>query len=131
VDTPIAQQSELRGINDAGQYVGSTWNDPFNGPYLGFIGGSSSFSPLNMPSALFTLPNSLNSSGMATGNFINGDDGYSSGFIRLFGNFHEVNADGVVAYVYGNNDFNQIVGQQFDFNTRRWVGYIGDLPLTK
>jgi probable HAF family extracellular repeat protein len=128
MDTPFAQQSELYGINDAGQYVGSTWNDPFNGPYLGFIGGRSSFSPLNMPSALFTFPNELNSSGMISGNFDNGD-GYSSGFVRLFGYLHEVNADGFPTYAYGNNDRNQICGAGFDFNTRRWVGYIGDLPI--
>jgi len=48
-----------------------------------------------------------------------------------FGHLHEVNNNGVVTYVYGNNDLNQIVGQGFDFNTRRWVGYIGDLPITK
>jgi probable HAF family extracellular repeat protein len=128
VDTPFAQ-TELDGIDDAGNYVGTTWNDPFNGPYFGFLNGSTRVSVLNMPSALFTLPSTLNNSGMVTGNFINGEDGYSSGFTRLFGNLHEVNANGVITYVYGNNDLNQIVGQAFDFNTRRWVGYIGDLPI--
>jgi len=131
VDTPTAQQSELYGINDAGQYVGSTWNDPVNGPYPGFIGSNGSYSPLNMPDALFTLPQALNTGGMVAGNFINGDDGYSSGFIRLFGYFHEVNAGRIATYVYGNNDLNHIVGQGYDFQTQRAVGYIGDVPLSK
>jgi hypothetical protein len=44
---------------------------------------------------------------------------------------HEVNADGVIVYVYGNDDLDQICGQTFDFNTQTWVGYIGELPIKR
>jgi hypothetical protein len=129
IDTPFAQQTEITGINDIGRYTGFTSDDWVNGPVSGFIGGSSQFSLLNMPRAQFTFANSGNNNGMIAGNFDNGTEVYSSGFVRLFGYLHEVNTNGFVTFVNGNNDRDQIVGDTFDFNTRRWVGYIGDLPI--
>jgi probable HAF family extracellular repeat protein len=129
VDTPFALNAEVGGINDLGQYAGSTWNDRVNGPGLGFVGCNNQFSLITMPGAQFTEPQTTNNNGMIAGNFDNGD-GYSSGFVRLFGYLHEVNVNGDVTYVYGNNDLNEIAGDAYDFNTQRWVGYIGDLPIT-
>jgi probable HAF family extracellular repeat protein len=130
IDTPFGVHASLTAINDAGSYVGSTWNDLINGPYFGFINENNEFSILNMPGAHFTEGESVNNSGAVAGNFDNGD-GYSSGFVRLFGYLHEVNVNGEATYVYGNNNLNQIAGDAYDFNTQRWVGYIGDLPITK
>ncbi len=128
VNTPLGQNCGLADINDAGSFVGSTWDDTSNGPYFGFLSENDQFSLVNMPNAQFNFLESVNTSEMIAGNFDNGD-GYSSGFVRLFGYLHEVNANGVVSFVNGNNDVNQIVGEAYDFNTERWVGYVGELPL--
>lgn len=131
VDTPFGEQSSLRGINDAGTLAGYTWSDPFNGPYFGVLSRNNEFSLINMPGATFTLPNSVNNGSLVTGTFINGNENYASGFVRLFGYLHEVNAGLSVTYVSDGNDHNRIVGRAFDFSRSRWVGYIGDLPITK
>lgn len=134
VDTPFAQQAQLTGINDGGSFAGSTWNDGINGPFFGFISENGRFSILNMPSAQFTFAEVLDNNGTIAGNFENVDNGsvvYASGFVRLFGYLHEVNSNGVQTFVFGNNDRDQIVGQAFDVNTRRLVGYIGELPLRR
>jgi len=131
IDTPFALQSEISGINDLGGYVGDTWNDPFNGPAFGLIGGKSGQSMLNMPYAQFTYLSTLNNKGMIGGNFDNGD-GYSAGLVQLFGHLHEVDKGlGHYIYVYGNNDQSQIVGQVYDFDLGRWTGFIGELPLAR
>lgn len=78
--------------------------------------------------ATLTLPSSVNNGGLVTGTFVNGD-GYASGFVRLFGYLHEVNAGFWVTNVYDGNDHNRIVGRAFDFRRNRVVGYIGDLPI--
>lgn len=131
VDTPFGEQSEIDGINDAGTLAGYTWNDPFNGPVLGVLGHDNQFSLINMPGATFTLPGSVNNGSLVTGTFINGNENYASGFIRLFGYLHEVNAGFSVTFVYDGNDHNRIVGRTFDFSRNHSVGYIGDLPITK
>lgn len=129
VDTPFAQQAEVTAIDNGGRIVGSTWDDGLNGPYSGFIGLNDQFTLLNMPGAQFTFPFDLNSSGMIVGRFDNGVEPYQSGFIYLFGYLHELNSRGVVTFVDGNNDRNEIVGMGFDFSVGRWKGYIGRLPI--
>lgn len=42
-----------------------------------------------------------------------------------------IDIDGGIPYVNGNNDRDQLVGDGFDFNTQRWVGYIAELPLKR
>jgi len=129
-DAAPEQGTELTGNNDLGQLVGFGWTDPVAGPYFGFQIGRDGIRPLNMPGAQFSQPYALNNKGSAVGIFDNGD-GYSSGFVRIFNYLHEVNADGVVTYVYGNNDLNQLVGTTYDFNTQRWVGFIGTMPIAR
>jgi len=41
----------------------------------------------------------------------------------------QVNDNGVITFVDGNNDRNEIVGMGFDFSVGRWRGYIGQLPI--
>jgi len=130
IDSSFAQQTYLQGINDPGSYIGVASNDFVNGPALGLINVAGKFSTISMPLAKYTNPVALNNRGTIVGWFEDeGIDPYGSGFIRLFGFLHEVNAHGVQTYVYGINDDNLICGTAFDFRTRRWVGYVGRLPL--
>ncbi len=127
VDSPFAQQSVINGLNDAGVLAGYSWDDPVNGPINGFLANGNQFMHLDMPLAQFTLVNDINSSGMVSGIFEN-IGGYTSGFVKLFGYLHEVNDQGQITVVNGNNNLNQVAGQTYDFTRRKWVGFAGTLP---
>jgi len=46
-------------------------------------------------------------------------------YVNLSGHFHQV------FLALGNNDFNQIVGLDYDFDREKYIGVIGTLPLQK
>lgn len=129
-DAPSAFGTQIIDNNDAGDFVGFKWTDLNAGRYFGFISTNGFLSPLDMPGAQFTEPFSLNNKASVAGIFDNGD-GYASGFVKLFGFLHEVNRYGVPTYVYGNNNLEQIVGETYDFDTGRIVGFVGTLPLVR
>ncbi len=122
MDAPYALQTQLTSINDNGQAAGFTWDDRFNGPYLGLVKDGTTFSMINYPGAEDTYPYSINNSSMLTGLFFNAN-GYGDGFVTLFGFPYEI-----YGFVYGNNDKGQIVGSYYNSNGQQ-VGFTAQLPV--
>jgi len=124
VDAPFGNQTELAGINDRAAFAGDSYGGILGDSQYGFVHDQFGFAVQNMPGACCTVPYTLNNSGMTGGIFQN-PDGYLSGYINLYGHFHQV------FLALGNNDFNQIVGLDYDYYQEKYVGVIGTLPLQK
>jgi len=123
LDTPFAAQTDVLAINDFGQSVGYAWDDPFNGPFLGFSLDRNGFTQFNFPGSSDTFPWTVNNAGMQGGTFF--DPFFGPGaYVTIYGYPYEV----FFANVYGMNDKGQIVGNTFDFSSQRVVGYVGTLP---
>jgi probable HAF family extracellular repeat protein len=120
-DAPYALQTELTSINDEGQIAGITWDDQFNGPYLGLVKDGMNFTMMHFPGAQFTYPFSINNSSMLTGQFFDAD-GYGDGFVTLFGFPYEI-----YGFVFGNNEKGQIAGTTYNSNGQQ-VGFTAQLP---
>ena len=104
-------------LNDNGTYVGYGQLNNYNG---GFIGSSTQFqyfnapfTPLNVPGAISTLPNSINDSGVVVGGYISSVDGLRHGFIyRPDGTFETLDDPALKGTtLVGINSSGQIVGQ--------------------
>jgi len=121
VDAPFGNQTEVAGINDWGEFAGDSYGGALPDSQYEFVHNQFGFAVQNMPGACCTVPYTLNITGMTGGIFQN-PDGYVSGYVNLSGHFHQA---------LGNNDFNQIVGLDYDFDREKYIGVIGTLPLQK
>jgi len=122
LDTPFAQQTDVTAINDVGQCVGNAWDDPFNGPFFGFVLEKQGFSAFSFPGASDTFPWTVNNSGMHGGTFFDPLFG-SNGYVTIYNHPYEVYGN-----VFGMNDKGEIVGNRFDFISGRSFGYVAALP---
>lgn len=120
-DAPSYSNTALTVANDFGLMSGYFYNDPVNGPYVGFIKNGKNFTPFRFPGARDTEPYCLNNSNMLGGIFFN-DDGYSNGFATVFGYPYQIHG-----YVYGNNDQGQIAGAA-SLPSGQGVGFTAQLP---
>jgi len=125
VDAPFGNQTEVTGINSLHAFAGVSYGGALGDSAYGFVHNQSGFVIQNMPGALATIPYTLNNTGM-TGGIFELSDGYTSGYVNLFGYFHQT-----TFLVLGNNDLNQIVGLNYDYGQGKYVGVIGTLPLAE
>lgn len=126
VDAPFGSQTQVISINNFRHMIGYSWNDP-NGPFSGFILGSSGFSRFDFPAALDTFPNAINDNDQHGGVF----DEYDI-FYGTVDGFGYVTIDGrpyaLYYYLLGMNNRNQIVGNAFNNITNRRIGFVATLP---
>jgi hypothetical protein len=122
VDAPFGNQTDVGPINDRGEFAGSSFGGALGDSEYGYVHNQLGFVIQNMPGALATIPYALNNTGM-TGGIFELSDGYTSGYVNLFGYFHQT------FLALGNNDLNQIVGLDYDYGQGKYVGVIGTLPL--
>jgi probable HAF family extracellular repeat protein len=120
-DAPSYANTALTFVNDFGLMSGYSYNDPVNGPYIGFIKNGKNFTPFRYPGATYVEPNCINNWGSLTGIFFN-DDGYVDGFTTVFGYPYEIYGG-----VYGINDLGQIVGAATN-SDGVVVGFTAQLP---
>jgi hypothetical protein len=128
LDTPFAQQTEVTAINDHGEVVGYAWDDPFNGPVLGFSLDGDGFKRFDVPGAQDTTPRTINNLGMQGGVFFD-LFGVRTGYVTIYGYPYQVYGS-----VNGMNDKGQIVGSDTIINhgpvtqhSQRF-GYVATLP---
>ncbi|MFN2532547.1 MAG: hypothetical protein ABR555_14740, partial [Pyrinomonadaceae bacterium] len=130
LDTPFAQQTDVLAINDYGETTGYFWDDPFNGPFPGFLLDRNGFTRFNFPASSDTFPWTVNNQGMHGGTFTDPFLGFD-GYVIIHDYPYEVYAN-----VFGMNDTGQIVGSTvrfFDCDPSglclvRTVGYVATLP---
>lgn len=129
LDTPFAQQTDVLAINDDGETAGYFWDDPFNGPFPGFLLDKNGFTRFNFPGSSDTFPWTVNNREMHGGTFFDPFLG-SDGYVTIYDYPYEVYAN-----VFGMNDKGEIVGNtQFfscddsGFCLGRNVGYVAALP---
>ena len=128
LDTPFAQQTDVLDINDLGEISGYFWDDPFNGPFPGFLLDRNGFSRFNFPASSDTFIWSVNNQGSHAGTFFDQFFGFD-GYVMIHDYPHEVYTP-----VFGMNDTGQIVGSSFEIFCNssgcfvRQVGYVATLP---
>lgn len=127
LDTPFGQQTDVTGINDRGELVGFTWDDPSNGPFSAFSHDRDGFKQIPRFSYDFVIvyPRTVNNLGMQ-GGWLTGLFPYNTiaGYVTIYGYPYVVYGNGV----FGMNDKGQIVGNTFDTRLWRTVGYVATLP---
>jgi probable HAF family extracellular repeat protein len=125
IDTPFGTQSEALAINNLGSITGLGWTDPnpFVAPFTAFVLSNKGFSTFQFPGSILSVPRSINTSNDVAGLFED-PDGNFWGMVTVFGIPYQVDAG-----VEGNDDLGHICGYTFDFNTGRYRGFIGTLPL--
>ena len=107
IDVPGAIGTEVRGINDAGQIVGTFYNS--TGPRHGFLDSGGIFTRIDMPGADWTEAYGINDAGQVVGNFQSKSP--THGFLDSGGTFTQIDVPGAqVTLAYGINDAGQIVG---------------------
>jgi hypothetical protein len=124
IDTPFGTQANAFAINDLGSITGLGYSDPF-GAVTTFIRSRSGFSTFQFPGSIFAQLSSINNSNDFAGTFVD-PDGSASGMVTVYGYPYRVDAG-----LLGNDNMNRICGYTFDFNTGRFRGFIGTLPLNK
>jgi uncharacterized membrane protein len=125
LDTPFGTQSVALAINDPGSITGVGYTDPANGPFTGFVKSHDNFSSFQFPDSLLTQLSSINNSNDLAGSFFD-PDGNFWGMVTVSGIPYQVDAG-----VFGNDNFDRICGYALDFNTGRYRGFIGTLPLER
>jgi len=123
IDTPFGTQANAFAINDLGRITGLGYTDPFAGPFTAFTLSRNSFSPFAFPGSILTQLSSINNSNDLAGTFVD-PDGSLWGMVTAYGYPYQV-----YGAVFGNDDFDRICGYTFDFNTARYRGFVGTLPL--
>ena len=117
VDVPFAgaSETELFGINDAGDIVGS-YADA-NAVRKGFWLRNGVFETIAPEGATDTRAFGINASGQITGRYKDAD-GVQHGFLREpDGMFIAVNPGAAINYAWGINDTGQLTSYHFDFPT--------------
>jgi probable HAF family extracellular repeat protein len=114
IDVPGAFVTSARGINDAGQIVGSF--DDGTGIH-GFLLSDGGFTTIDVPGAFVTSARGINNSGQIVGSFDDADG--THGFLLSGGGFTTIDVPGAfdTTVAMGINDSGQIVGS-FDDETR-------------
>jgi probable HAF family extracellular repeat protein len=104
--------TNVYGINDSGQFVGSYVNDPA-GPALGFLYTAGTFTTIAVSGARVTLPYGINDSGQIVGAYSDPTAG-GHGFLYTAGSFTTIDAidpcPSCFTHARGINDNGLIVG---------------------
>ena len=114
------KQFQFSSLNDNGTYVGYGHLNDYTGGFTGSVSSfrlfGTPFSPLNVPGATSTFPNSINDSGTVVGGYISSVDGLEHGFIyRPDGTFQTVDDPALKGTtLVGINSSGQIVGYSSD-----------------
>jgi len=125
IDTPFGTQAQAFAINDLGAITGIGYTDPTSfDSSTAFIATRKGFSAFQFPGSIFTGLLSINNSNDLAGGFFD-SFGNFWGMVTVSGIPYQVVNAGVV----GNDNFDRICGYAFDFDARRWRGFIGTLPL--
>jgi probable HAF family extracellular repeat protein len=104
---PGASFTQARGINGAGQIVGS-FTDIAAAPH-GFLNTGGSFTQLDVPGASFTQAFGINDAGQIVGIFTNSTGTHS--FLDTGGSFTQLDVPGAMyTDAFGINDAGEIVG---------------------
>jgi hypothetical protein len=122
IDTPFGTQANGFAINDPGSITGLAYTDPF-GAVTTFIRSNNGFSTFQFPGAIFAEATSINNSNDLAGTIFD-PDGTASGMVTVYGIPYQV-----FAGVFGNDDLDRICGYTYDYDTGRFRGFIGTLPL--
>jgi probable HAF family extracellular repeat protein len=107
LDMPGCIGTAARGINNAGQIVGSCTQAART---LGFVYSEGTFSSIEFPNAAVTNPSGIDSAGQIVGSYAV-DDGVPHGFLYAGGSFSTIDSPGATAtQALAINDLGQIVG---------------------
>lgn len=125
IDFPNARFTAPRGINKAGQIVGTFAF--FGGGNRGFLRDTTgSFTTIDVPGATLTEPHGINSGGQVAGWFVE-PAGRGRGFLYSGGSFTTIHAAGALdTQIHGINDSGQMVGNVnfFDGTTLLIHGFL-------
>jgi uncharacterized membrane protein len=112
IDVPRASLTAARGINDAGQIVGSFTD---SAGMHGFVLSGGSFTTIDVPGASSTHGGKINSKGQIVGRFT--DSAGTHGYVLSGGSFTTIDVPGATVsfgtFASGINDADQIVGDFF------------------
>ena len=112
IDVPGAMNTNITGINNLGQMVGS-YLETTNGPATGFLFSNGSFTFFNYPGGNNTLAYDINDSGLICGTAYLRQNTSAVGFLYDGTNFTKIRAPGkTYTYVNGMNNEGALVGGQ-------------------